>query len=164
MKRHPMLVARDKAYANAVQHSRLTVDGKMKVNKMPLAEDLVGLRPLSKEEQISRYSGHGIVDFNLVPDDKFFRMFPEHACRSDDDFLDHLDDLPEEGLSPFELAGIANAQHYINSGRGFDFVPRPEASEEEASPEASSPERAHNAGGGEDAPGQAAGKSTVQTS
>lgn len=108
--RHPALVRRDELYASAKSHPRLTDDGKLRVSPTPLATDLIGLRPMSKEEQIARYTGHGIIDFNLIPDENFL---------SEDDFHDYLDDVPEEGLSPYELLGLQNIERVWNAGKDY---------------------------------------------
>lgn len=106
--RHPALARRDAAYAKAATHPRLTETGKLRVSGIPLAIDLVGLRPLSIEEQVRRFTSHDVTDFNLIPDEKFL---------SEDDFHDYLDDLPDEGWSPYELAGFENQQRAYEYGR-----------------------------------------------
>ena len=107
-KRSPFLVARDKAYDAAKPHPRLTADGSLKMDPMPLAIDLIGLRPLTIEEQVARFTRADITDFNLIPDENFL---------DEEDFHDYLDDLPEEGLSPYELAGFQNISRQYEYGR-----------------------------------------------
>lgn len=107
-KRSPFLVARDKAYDAAKSHPRLTSDGSLVMDPMPLAIDLVGLRPLSIEEQVARFTRADLTDFNLIPDENFL---------DEEDFHDYLDDLPEEGLSPYELAGFQNITRQYELGR-----------------------------------------------
>lgn len=119
------LEKRDAAYAASKSHPRLTEDGRLKVDPMPLATDLIGLRPMTKEEQIARYTGHGVVDWSLVPDTNFL---------SEEDFHDYLDDLPEEGLSPYEVAGMKNIYHAIKTGR--DFIDPQEGEEVDEDPAA----------------------------
>jgi len=111
--RHPALVRRDEAYAKAVSHPRLTSDGKLKVDPMPLAVDLIGLRPMSIAEQVHRFTRHDVTDFNLIPDENFL---------SEDDFHDYLDDLPDEGWSPYELAGFQNIERQYSLGRSHSFA------------------------------------------
>lgn len=110
--RHPALVARDAAYAAASQHPRLTPDGKLINDELPLAEDLIGMRPLTIEEQVMRFTEHGVMDFNLVPDEEMLARFPDHFTVDRDDWGDHLDDLPDEGLSPYEIHALDNANDY----------------------------------------------------
>lgn len=139
--RHPALVARDKAYAAASQHPRLTVDGKLKINPMPLAVDLIGLRPLSIEEQVRRFTQHDVTDFNLIPDEKFL---------DEDDFHDYLDDLPDEGWSPYEIAGFENQARAYEYGR--THAPKPADDDLDASgtlPPEPSAKRPQKAGGAE---------------
>lgn len=106
--RHPALLHRDVKYAAAKRSARIVADGKEVVSHVPVATDLIGVRPLSLEEQVKRFGGHGVVDWRLVPDEKFL---------SEDDFHDYLDDLPEEGLSPYEIAGFRNQEHLYNAGK-----------------------------------------------
>lgn len=142
--RHPALVKRDAAYATAKRHPRLTDDGKLKVSPMPLAVDLVGLRPLSIEEQVRRFTRDDVTDFNLIPDEKFL---------SEDDFHDYLDDLPDEGYSPYELAGFRNQQRAYELGRSHQPSQKPaDASEDDSGtslpePSAKRPQKASGADG-----------------
>lgn len=148
--RHPALVRRDAAYASASQHPRLTSDGKLRVSGMPLAVDLIGLRPLSIEEQVRRFTSHNVTDFNLIPDEKFL---------SEDDFHDYLDDLPDEGWSPYELAGFENQvrSYEYNRFHASPDVPDSDSSPSGTLPKEPSAKRAHNAGGAEgDSPEPAA--------
>lgn len=138
--RHPALILRDKAYAQSPQHPRLTPDGKLKVSPMPLATDLIGLRPLSLEEQIARFTRDDVTDYNLVPDEKFI---------DEEDFHDYLDDLPEDGYSPYELHGFRNIERAHEYGRGYLAPADPvEEDSDESAPPLPEPvaKRAQNAG------------------
>lgn len=132
--RHPAIVHRDAKYAAAKRSARLVGDGKEVVSRVPLATDLIGVRPLSLQEQVERFGGHGVVDWRLVPDEKFL---------SEDDFHDYLDDLPEEGLSPYELAGFRNQEALYNLGK--THVQPEEADDATPLPEGAA-KRPHEAG------------------
>lgn len=140
--RHPALVRRDAAYAAALQHPRLTPDGKLRVDPMPLAVDLIGLRPLSIEEQVRRFTSHNITDFNLIPDEKFL---------SEDDFHDYLDDLPDEGWSPYEVAGFENQvrSYQYNRFHAPTDVPDWDYDPQATSPQEPSAKRPQTAGDAE---------------
>lgn len=117
VRRHPALIRRDAAYEAAIPSPRLTPEGDMIVDPMPLADDLIGLRPMSLEEQIARFDGTGLADNSLVPDEQFL---------SEDDFHDYLDDLPEEGLSPYEIAGRRNIEYLYDIGISHKSSPKEE--------------------------------------
>lgn len=111
MSRHPLLAKRDKGYSERSRHRLLHGDdGSLAVSPMPKFVDLIGLRPLTLEEQVARFTAADVTDFNLVPDEKFL---------SEDDFHDYLDDLPDEGWSPYELAGFDNILRSHEMGRGY---------------------------------------------
>lgn len=57
----------------------------------------VGLRPLTDFERIQRLAAFGQRMNNFLPDDEF---------EDEDDFHDHLDDLPPEGLTPYEISEL----------------------------------------------------------
>ena len=131
--RNPFLEKRDAAYAAAKQHPRLTPDGALINDDLPLAEDLIGLRPLTIEEQVARFTDHGVMDFNLVPDEQLLARFPDHFARDDDDWGDHFDDLPDEGYSPYEIAAFHNVEDYYerlsmtpDELRALEATPLPE--------------------------------------
>lgn len=107
VRRHPALIRRDALYAAASRFPRLTDDGAEKISSVPLATELIGLRPLSMQEQIDRFSGHGITDWSLVPD------------IDEDEWEDYLDDDLEfdpDGMSPYEIAAFHNQERYFNRG------------------------------------------------
>lgn len=137
VKRPWQLQKRDAAYAASKQHARLTETGNLKVDPMPVATDLIGLRPMTKEEQIARYTGHGIVDWSLVPDEKFL---------SEEDFHDYLDDLPEDGLSPYEIAGMENIHNLVAHGMGYIAPSEADDDTPATPPAAPAAKRAQNAG------------------
>lgn len=113
-RRHPALQRRDALYANSARIPRLTERGNLVVSGVPVATDLLGLRPLTMEEQIARFSGHGIVDWSLVPD------LPE------DEWLDYADDIDEDGITPHELNAFRNQERYFN--RGLKAADKPKVS------------------------------------
>lgn len=147
--RNKFLEIRDAAYAAAKQHPRLTPDGALINDDLPLAEDLIGMRPLTIEEQVARFTDHGVMDFNLVPDEQLLARFPNHFATDDDDWGDHLDDLPDEGYSPYEILAFDNIENYYarlqmtpDELRAADATPLPEDGVEgphKATPEPSSP-------------------------
>lgn len=149
--RHPKLVARDAAYAAAVQMEGLTPEGDQIMDPMPVAVELIGLRPLTLEEQVQKYTDHGVMDFNLVPDLSLVQRFPEHYFTAEDDFGDYLEDLPEEGFSPYELAALENIRDY-NARMGFDYMAEEDLEHEPVTSPEPSPERPQKAGGGEGDP------------
>lgn len=103
-RRHPALLRRDALYAVSESFARLTERGKEVISNVPHAIDLAGLRPLTMEEQIARFSGHGISDWSLVPDIE------------EDDWQDIYDDLDEDGITPHELAALQNQERYFARG------------------------------------------------
>lgn len=134
--RHPALVRRDALYAESRYIPRLTERGKEVISNVPLATDLLGLRPLSMEEQIARFSGHGIVDWSLVPD------------IDEDDWQDIMDDVDEfepEGITPHELTALRNQERYFN--RGLKAADKPPA--DPGTTSGGSAERPHEAGDAE---------------
>lgn len=117
---HPSLEARQAQLRGEplTRHPRLGPDGRVSVDEMPIAVDLIGLRPLTMEEQIARFD-HGVTDYRLIPDENFL---------SEDDFHDYLDDLPPDGLSPYEIAGFENQAFAYEIGREHAQPKAPEAS------------------------------------
>lgn len=103
-RRHPALMRRDALYAASASIPRLTDRGKEILSNVPVALDLVGLRPLTMEEQVARFSGHGISDWSLVPDIE------------EDEWLDYEDDLEEDGITPYEYHAFRNQERYFNRG------------------------------------------------
>lgn len=74
--------------------SSLNADGSEKLDPMPLAQELIGARPLTPGELYDMFTGHGAISNQLVYDD----------FADEDDFLDEQDDLPENGLTPHEVS------------------------------------------------------------
>ena len=150
--RHPALAARDAGYAAAPRHPRLRdFDGKLAVDPMPVAKELIGIRPLTLDEQVARFSS-GVIDFRLIADERFTDVLLRKAgyepdkFLSDEDWHDYLDDMPEDGLSPFEIAARQNILQYDELG--FVYV---DGKAPSYSPTAPEPERSHEAGEGEGA-------------
>lgn len=119
--RNFFLENRDRGYYRASRHDRLTEDGKVKVSDMPLAKDLIGIRPLTLEEQVARFSS-GILDFRLIADERYtdallqkVGLTPDRFI-DDDDWHDYLDDVPEEGLTPYEIEALNNLRSYAENG------------------------------------------------
>lgn len=57
----------------------------------------IGFRPLTDFERLQRLTLHGMRVDRFLPDDEF---------TDEEDFHDHLDDVPDEGLTPYEIAEI----------------------------------------------------------
>lgn len=54
----------------------------------------IGLRPMTDFERLQRLVSHGQRMSNFLPDDDF---------SDEDDFHENLEDLPPEGLTPYEI-------------------------------------------------------------
>lgn len=85
----PVLTRRDRS-------SFLNADGSENLSIVPVASDLLGLRPKTLQEQVEEFTRLGGASARMVYDEFI----------NDDDFHDRLDDLEENGLSPHEVADI----------------------------------------------------------
>lgn len=135
--RHPALARRDAAYARANnQHPRQGEDGVI-VSPVPFAEELVGVRQLTIEEQIARFTKHGDNIPNLVPDRDFVDSLVRKAgprgqeffeiVEDDRDWHDFDDDAFEDvkgyvvGITSYEAQGLQNILH---ARRNLKKLPR----------------------------------------
>lgn len=89
----PANVYRKKPAMKVRKIPTLNPDGSEILDPTPLAVEMIGVRPLTMQELYEKFTQHGDVAHNLVYDDFL----------DDDDFMEELDDLPENGLSPYEV-------------------------------------------------------------